>query len=215
MGIGRDIPSSRLLLSRNTACAATRGALLVHSPVSTACATEKSISPFSFAITRGTLYPYFLEATTRGAYFRWLRFRLFHMFPFLPVIPTYMSTGVASFPVHGSGQAEQVSPQRFPEWGRTSLGEVSTKTGEEAQRCEPSWWTPCSRENDRHKGLAVLLPCSTGRGSLARHRLPCNHLRLHYNGIHKLDRCVREKSCIEGRGNKERRASRHIVHSRR
>jgi len=32
MGIGRGIPSSRLLLSRNTARAATRGALLVHSP---------------------------------------------------------------------------------------------------------------------------------------------------------------------------------------
>ncbi len=61
---------------------------------------------------------------------------------------------------------------------------------EEAQRREPSWWTPCSRENDRHKGLAVLLTCSTGRGSLARHRLPCNHLRLHYNGIHKLDRYI-------------------------
>jgi hypothetical protein len=114
MGIGRDIPSSRLLLSRNTARAATRGTLLVHSPVSTACATEKSISPFSFAITRVTRYPYFLEAPTRGAYFRWLRFRLFHMFPFLPVIPTYMPTSVAFFPCAWSGQAEQVSPQGFP-----------------------------------------------------------------------------------------------------
>src|SRR5260370_5610914 len=114
MDIGRDTPSSPLLLSRNTARAATRGTLLVHSPVSTACATEKSISPFSLAITRVTLYPYFLEAPTRGAYFRWLRVRLFHVFPFLPVIPTCMPTSVAFFPCARFRASRAGFPAAFP-----------------------------------------------------------------------------------------------------
>jgi hypothetical protein len=49
--------------------------------MSKAFAAEKAIRLFSVSMTLVTLFPYFLEATTSGAYFSWLRFRLFHVFP--------------------------------------------------------------------------------------------------------------------------------------